>query len=136
VKFMLDTNICINIIRNFNKSLIARVIAQDIEAVCLSSITLAELEHGVAKSSFPTRNSLALMEFIAPLQVFPFDSQAAHIYGSVKASLQRRGLSIGPLDTLIAAHALSCGLILVTHNTREFCRIEGLPVEDWEEVDL
>jgi len=136
MKFMLDTNICIDIIRNINRSLIARIIAQEIEAVSLSSITLAELEFGVAKSSRQLKNAFALMEFVTPLQVHPFDSHAAQTYGSVRASLQRRGLSIGPLDTLIAAHALSLGLVLVTNNTREFCRVEGLQVEDWAEVDF
>ena len=135
MRFMLDTNTCIDIMRNINDSLIARVIAQDIEAIAISSITLAELEHGVARSSRPVQNAIALMEFVAPLHVCPFDSHAAHVYGGVKASLQQRGLTIGPLDTLIAAHALACGLVLVTSNTREFCRVKGLRVEEWAEID-
>jgi tRNA(fMet)-specific endonuclease VapC len=94
-------------------------------------ITLAELEYGVEKSARPEQNRIALMEFCAPLELRPFEDSAAAEYGTIRACLERRGDVIGPLDQLIAAHALAEGATLVTNNEREFRRIEGLSVENW-----
>ena len=99
--------------------------------VGISSITLAELAFGAAKSQQPERNRAALEEFVLPLQVAPFDEAAAKVYGAVRAELERRGAPIGALDTLIAAHALSLGATLVSHNTKEFSRVAGLRLADW-----
>jgi len=101
--------------------------------LCVSSVTLSELEYGAAKSADPQRNRLALAEFMTPLSVLPYDDAAAPVYGRVRAELERAGTPIGPLDTMIAAHALSLGLILVTDNEREFRRVSGLKVQNWAE---
>jgi tRNA(fMet)-specific endonuclease VapC len=97
----------------------------------ISTVTLAELHYGAAKSQFPGRNQQALEAFILPLEVVPFDAAAAAAYGPVRAALERQGTPIGAMDTLIAAHALSLRLTLVTNNTREFARVQGLSVENW-----
>jgi tRNA(fMet)-specific endonuclease VapC len=102
-----------------------------IGSVGISSITLAELRFGVANSDRPARNLAALSKVVAPLVVAFFDAQAATVYGDVRANLERHGLSIGPLDTLIAAHALSLGTVLVTNNVREFRRVKGLRIKNW-----
>src|SRR4030043_577910 len=96
--------------------------------VCSSDlVTLAELRYGVAKSAQREKNGLALDEFLLPLEVADFDEPAAVIYGMVRAGLEKAGTPIGPLDTQISAHALSLGATLVSHNTRAFRRIPGLP---------
>lgn len=100
------------------------------DAIGLSSVTLGELSYGVEKSR-SSRNRLVLESFLPPLEVVPFGAEAAWHYGKVRSMLERQGTPIGALDTLIAAHALALGLTLVTHNTREFDRVEGLRVENW-----
>jgi len=104
-----------------------------ISTVAISSITLSELEYGVAKSARPQQNKLALAQFLAPLEVAPYDDHAAARYGPIRALLESQGTPIGPLDTLIAAHALAMGAILVTNNVREFERVTELVVENWAE---
>ena len=99
--------------------------------VGLSTVTLAELRYGVAKSAQKERNSQALDEFLLPLEIADFDEMSAGSYGKVRAALENAGTPIRPLDTQIGALALSLGAVLVTHNTREFRRIPGLAVEDW-----
>lgn len=131
MRFLLDTSTCISIIRERPARVIRRLTAQDISDVGISTITLSELEYGVEKSSRPERNRLALAQFLAPLEVLPYDDRAASAYGPIRAELERQGTPIGPLDTLIAAHALALGLTLVTSNTREFRRVPGLAVADW-----
>jgi tRNA(fMet)-specific endonuclease VapC len=128
---MLDTNACIGLIRNRTPRLLDRLKEQSIDDVCVSSITVAELEHGVAKSNHPSQNREALDRFLVPLNIAAFDHEDGQAYGRVRAHLEARGTPIGSLDTLIAAHALSLGLTLVTNNTREFSRVPGLVVEDW-----
>ena len=103
----------------------------DPSEICISSITYAELVHGVEKSQAKEKNRIALTLLLAKIQIIPFDSMAAQVYGMVKADLQRQGTPIGPLDTLIASHAKALDLTLVTNNTREFMRVEGLKLEDW-----
>jgi len=97
----------------------------------MSSITLAELRFGVAKSEQPKRAGSNLRVLLSKVSVVPFDEQATTHYGDLRARLEKRGTPIGPLDTLIAAHALSLGYVLVTHNAREFRRVPGLKIEDW-----
>jgi len=99
--------------------------------VGISSITLSELEYGVAKSQKPPQNKLALAEFLAPIEILPYDDMAAVQYGEIRALLERQGTPIGSLDMLIAAHALSLNSILVTNNESEFRRVPGLIVENW-----
>jgi tRNA(fMet)-specific endonuclease VapC len=92
---------------------------------------LAELKYGVEKSLFPKKNTKALMDFLSIVEVLSFDEKAAGEYGKIKTVLQKRGTPIGPLDTLIAAHAKAAGAILVTNNTKEFSRVDDLRLEDW-----
>lgn len=132
IRHLLDTNICIELIRGRSSdALLARLRRHKLGRVGISAITLAELQYGVARSSAPDRNKVALAQFLAPLVIAPFDDRAAAAYGRLRAGLQERGLPIGPLDTLIAAHALSLGVALVTSNEREFRRVPDLRVENW-----
>lgn len=131
MKWMIDTNVCIAIIRRQPEIAIRRLRGKSIGQVGLSSITLAELEFGVANSQQPMPAKAALAEFLLPLEIAPFDEAAAVAYGDVRAMLERRGRPIGPLDTLIAAHALAVDAVLVTNYMREFARVTGLAVEDW-----
>ena len=131
MKYMLDTNICISAIKNRPQIVLHRLMRQNPEDVCISSITFAELLHGVEKSRDSDKNRIALSLFLSPMSVLDFDSTAARAYGKIRAELEKKGTPIGPMDTLIAAHALSEELIVVTNNTREFNRVEGLNVEDW-----
>lgn len=131
MKWLLDTNVCIAVIRQCPESALRRLRGKQVGQVGLSTITLAELEFGAAKSQQPARARAALREFLLPLEVVPFDEAAADAYGTVRAAMEKKGRPIGPLDTLIAAHALALGTVLVTNNTREFRRVPGLSVEDW-----
>lgn len=130
-RFLLDTNVCVELLRGRAPHLFERLRRFEIDEVAISSITMAELQYGVAKSARPARHAVLLAEFCAPLAILPFDNIAAETYGRVRAELERAGVSIGPLDTLIAAHALSLGLTVVTGNEREFRRVTGLLVENW-----
>lgn len=127
---MLDTNICIFVMKGRGAGLAERF-ARDAGSLCLSSITLAELTCGVEKSAAVGRNREALRAFAARLPTLDFDAAAAEAYGDLRAALERDGKVIGPYDTLVAAHALSRGMTLVTNNRREFDRVSGLRVEDW-----
>jgi len=131
IRFMLDTNICVELLRGRAPGLLERLRQFEIDEVGISSITLAELQYGVAKSSRPARHEALLAEFCAPLAITPFDHLAAETYGHVRVELERAGTPIGPLDTLIASHALALDVTLVTNNEREFNRVSGLLVENW-----
>lgn len=131
MKYMLDTNICIFVIKHKPENVIRRFIEHEPEDLCISSITYAELMHGVEKSQAREKNRLAIALFLSPISIVDFDNQAAEEYGRIRADLETKGNPIGPMDMLIAGHAISKGLTLVTNNTREFSRIEGLTVEDW-----
>ena len=99
--------------------------------MCISAITYGELMHGVEKSQAVERNRIALTLFLSSISIIPFDYYAAEEYGKIRADLEHKGTPIGPMDMLIAGHARSEKLILVTNNTREFLRVEGLDVADW-----
>lgn len=131
MRYMLDTNICIHVIKHRPEAVIQNFLKHDPGELCISSVTYAELMHGVEKSRDVERNRLALTLFLSPISVLAFDSFAAEAYGKIRAELERKGTPIGPTDTLIAAHAKADNLSLVTNNTREFNRVEGLNVEDW-----
>ena len=130
MQYMLDTNICIYIIKKKPKAVIERFLQTEISQIGISSITLSELLYGVSKSSKPNQNQIALVQFIAPLEILPYDDQAAQHYGNLRAHLERQGKPIGSLDMLIAAHALSATSILVTNNEKEFSRIPALKIEN------
>ena len=128
---MLDTNICIYLIKQAPPALIERFRTFPVGDIGISVITLAELEYGASKSTQPRRNLEALEQFIAPLEVAMFDRQAAVAYGRIRAVLEKKGRPIGAMDLLIAAQALSLGVRLVTNNEREFRRVPDLRVENW-----
>ncbi len=117
--------------RGRGAGVIDKIKTPHVNDIGLSVITYAELEHGIWKSTRPDQNRIALSFFCAPLKIAPFESDAAVAYGRLRADLERAGQRIGPMDLLIAAHALALGCILVINNEREFCRVEGLPIENW-----
>lgn len=131
MKWMLDTNICIDLIRDRPASLLERVASHAVGDIGISVVTLAELEYGVSKSSRPAKNREALEQFASPLEVAPFERQTTAVYGRLRSALEKKGQSIGSLDLLIAAHAVSLDVRLITHNVREFARVQGLRIEDW-----
>lgn len=131
MRYMLDTNICIFIMKHKPENVIKKFMEHDPGDICISSITYAELIHGVEKSQAREKNMLALTVFLSEIPILPFDDLAAQVYGGIKAGLQKKGIPIGPLDTLIAAHAKSLDLVLVTNNKKGFSRIKGLEIDDW-----
>lgn len=131
MKFMLDTNICIYIIKRKPPNVIDRFKQTEISQIGISSITLSELIYGVSKSSNPEQNRMALTQFIAPLEILPYDDEASQYYGDLRVHLEKNGMPIGALDMLIAAHALSVGCTLVTNNEKEFIRIPNLKIDNW-----
>ena len=131
MKYMMDTNICIYAIKNKPESVIRKILSQNPEDLCISVVTYAELMHGVEKSQAVEKNRIAMSLFPSAITVLDFDGEAAEAYGQIRAELERKGTPIDPMDLLIAGHARSQGLILVTNNTREFARVTGLRIEDW-----
>ena len=134
MSYMLDTNICIYIINNKPRAVLDRFLSLgEHERVYISAISVAELFYGLAKSSSPKKeqNKLALIKFLSPLEVLPFDDKAAIEYGAIRAELEKSGNSIGANDLLIAAHAVSMGVTLVTNNTKEFERVCDLKLDNW-----
>ena len=131
MKYLLDTNICIALIRQKPAALLQRLTSLQPGDAGISSITLAELFHGVEKSARPEQNMSALEQFLLPLDLVDFDQDAALAYGKIRADLERTGQLIGSMDILIAAHAVSLDAIIVTNNVQEFQRVKGLFVEDW-----
>ena len=129
--FMLDTNICIYIIKNHPPTVIQKLKQFSPDDIAISSITVCELEYGASKSGNPERNRQTLMKFLVPFEIPSFDEVAASHYGEIRTYLERGGKPIGAMDMLIAAHARSLSLTLVTNNLREFERAPGLRVENW-----
>lgn len=131
MRYMLDTNICIYAIKNKPENVLRMLRKHSPEDICISSVTYAELAHGVEKSSAVERNRAALTMLLANIEIMPFDAIAAEHYGKIRAELERKGTVIGTLDMMIAAQARSCGYTVVTNNEREFCRVSELDVENW-----
>ncbi len=131
MKYMLDTNICIYIIKKKPLKVLQFFNTLDMGEVCISSITLAELQYGVEKSEHHEKNRIALIGFLNPLDILQFTDTAAIVYGKIRAELEKKGQIIGAYDLLIAAHAISQNLTLVTNNIQEFCRIPNLALENW-----
>lgn len=129
--FLLDTNICVEMTRRPLGPVADVFRRRPVESMAISSITLAELRYGVAKSTNPEQAAVALAITLAPIQVMHFDDDAATAYGTLRATLEGLGSPIGPLDTLIAAHAVALKAVLVTSNEREFKRVPSLRVENW-----
>ena len=130
--YMLDTNAIIAAVRHPEWPIRERIRQHLGRDLCISVITYGELEYGIQKSSMPERNRLAVNQILAGIRIFDFDQAAARHFGEIFAELERKGLRIGDRDMLIAAHARSNGHTIITHNTREFGRIAGLRVEDWQ----
>jgi len=131
MKFMLDTCILIHIIRERNLNIIRMLRTKMTGEVNMSAVTVAEMEYGAAKSSRPDENRDALYQFLSPLNILPFDQNAAYEYGLIRSYLERKGMIIGSLDMMIVAHARSIPATIVSDNVREFERVPGLTVENW-----
>lgn len=127
---MLDTNLCIRVLRDRPQGLRVRFNAEA-AALCISTVTLGELLYGAEKSARPVEGRRAVDALAARLDVLGFDDVAAGHYADIRADLERKGQVIGPYDLLIAGHARSRGLVVVTGNLGEFSRVEGLRCEDW-----
>jgi tRNA(fMet)-specific endonuclease VapC len=130
LRYMLDTNICIYVIKNRPEGLRERFNSLA-EQLCISAVTLAEMIYGAEKSARPVENLAVVEQFAARLEILPFAERAAAHYGQLRAELERHGTPIGGYDMMIGGHARSEGLILVTNNRREFQRIKGLRIENW-----
>lgn len=130
LRYMLDTSLCIRVLRERPAS-IREQFNQSAESLCISSIVLTELLHGAAKSARPEHHRRAVENFVARVEVLPFDAEAADHAADIRATLERQGRRIGAYDLLIAGHARARGLIVVTGNLDEFRRVDGLRVEDW-----
>ena len=127
---MLDTNIAIYVIKRRPESALESFNRHS-EHLCISSVTVAELMHGVEKSAYPERNAKQVNDFISRLSVLEYGVKAAGHYGEIRATLERKGKNLGVNDLHIAGHARSEGLTLVSNNLREFNRVEGLRLENW-----
>ena len=131
MKFLLDTNICIYIIKRKPKRVFERFQSLNPSDLGISSITVAELEYGAYKSQRLEKNRTALNQFLLALEILPFDQRSTQVYGQLRAMLERQGTVIGAMDMLIAAQAQALGLILVTNNVNEFSRIQNLVIQNW-----
>jgi len=129
--FLLDTNICIYVIKRRPENVLFNLKKRAINELKISSITVAELMYGVEKSQNKEKNRTALAKFLSPFDTLPFTDEDAATYGTIRSSLESKGLIIGPYDLQIAAQALNRSLILVTNNEKEFNRISDLRVENW-----
>ena len=130
MRFMLDTNMCIFLLKH-RTEVLETFQAHREDGICISAIVLAELEFGIENSTQRDKNRMTLLSFLPLVEILPFDARASGEYGKICADLKRRGTPIGQMDMLIAAHARSQGLTLVTNNTREFERVENLNITDW-----
>lgn len=127
---VLDTNSCVFAIREQTPGVLAAIRVHATEGIGISSIAASELWFGAEKSA-SAKNAKALTQFLSALEIAPFDEAGTQMYGRIRASLEAKGKTIGPLDTLIAAHALALDVTLVTNNTKEFRRVAGLRIVDW-----
>lgn len=132
--YLLDTNVCIQYLRNRDQGLIGRVQARPPGEILLCSIVQAELYYGAYRSppNYQAANFALLARFLPRFQSLPFDDAAADAFGRIRADVASRGVILGPYDLQIAAIALVRGLTLVTHNTREFGQVAGLTLDDWQ----
>ena len=133
MRYMLDTNICIYAIKHKPEQVFMRLQEHDPIDICISSVTYAELVHGVEKSKAIEKNRVALALLLANIEIMNFDSLAAESYGKIRADLDKARTPIGPFDMMIAGHAMALGYTVVTNNTKEFERVKGLKLENWTE---
>jgi len=132
MKYLLDTNICIYLIKRNSPEIIHKLDKVSFENIFLSTITIAELEYGVANSNRTQEAQVALLEFCIPFTVLDFTSSAAHCYGRIRKELKDKGQPIGEMDMFIASIAMANNLTLVTNNEKEFNRISDLRVDNWK----
>lgn len=130
--YLLDTNICIFLKNKKSPNVLQKIKENKHLGIYISSITVAELQFGVYNSKYIERNRIALIKFLTPFSILNFDDRDAEEFGKIRTSLKNEGKIIGAYDMLIAAQALAKNLILVTDNTKEFCRIKTLTIEDWK----
>ena len=133
MRYMLDTNICIYVIKHKPEKVFRKLQTIHPEDVCISSVTYVELVHGVEKSAAVEKNRLALSMLLANMEILDFDVDAADCYGKIRADLEKKGTAIDPLDMMIAGHAQSLGYTVVTNNVKEFSRVSALKIENWAE---
>lgn len=133
MRYMLDTNICIYAIKHKPEQVFMHLQEHDPIDICISSVTYAELVHGVEKSKAIEKNRVALTLLLSNIEIMNFDPLAADSYGKIRADLEKAGTPIGPLDMMIAGHAKALDYTLVTNNTKEFKRVKGLKLENWAE---
>jgi len=131
MKCLLDTNICIYIIKKKPIQVLQKLQTFQPSEIGISSITLSELDYGIEKSSYPQKNRFALMQFLSPFEIASYDHHASEIYGRIRAVLEKQGKPIGAMDLLIAAHAMALDAVLVTNNEKEFRKIQDLKIENW-----
>ncbi len=131
MNYLLDTNTCVYIINRKPSAVLKRVQSKQPGQIAISTITLAELEYGVARSRYPDHNRIALLEFLFPFTILDFDQRASVEYGRIRFLLESKREPIGPMDLLLAAQAKAHDLILVTNNEKEFERIDDLHIENW-----
>lgn len=131
MRYMLDTNICIYLIKHKPPQVFEKLQEHNPDEICISAVTYAELVHGVEKSKAVERNRLALTILLSNIEILDFDMKAAEEYGRIRADLEKKGTPIGLLDMMIAGHAKSLGYTVVTNNVGEFKRVEGLQYENW-----
>ena len=129
--YLLDTNICIYIIKKKPVKVLKVLQKKSLKEIYISLITVAELEYGVEKSNFPEKNKVSLLEFLSIFHIINFDDKDAIEFGKIKVQLEKIGKIIGPMDLLLAAQAKSKKLILVTNNLKEFKRVNSLKIENW-----
>ena len=129
--YMLDTNICIYLMKKKFPKLQSRIESESLFNIALSSVTVAELEYGIAKSSFPEKNRGLLYGFLSPFEIIPFCELDVEKFGYIRAYLIKRGTPIGPYDLQIASQCLSRSLCLITNNVKEFERVPELIIENW-----
>ncbi len=131
MKYLLDTNICIYLIKKKPEKVIKKFLNQKPGDITVSVITLSELNYGVYKSSKQAENAIALKQFTQPLVILPFKEEDSQLYGRIRTDLESKGTPIGAMDLLIASQAISNNLILITNNEKEFKRIKDLKIENW-----
>ena len=131
MRYMLDTNICIYAINHRPQYIADELRSHNLDDFCISSITYAELIHGIEKSEYVEKNKFLLALFLSNIKVLDYDVKAADEYGKIRTTLERQGTPIGQLDLLIASHAIANNCILITNNEKEFKRVNGLKTENW-----
>ncbi len=129
--FLIDTNICIYIMNDHPPEVIQKFREIGVGNICISSITVSELQYGVWNSRQLKKNTKRLEEFLCPFEILAYDENASNYYGKIRSQLEEQGNIIGPLDMLIAAHALSENFTLVTNNVKEFKRVKSLKIKNW-----